>query len=109
MVLGPFKTSAPDTPLTAILSQVVPLFGRSKRRAFPFSVSDVAELLAKVSVPMVPKPPGARMPPAFTVTVPLMVPLPPSMPPFTVTALLAFNEPGLFTSKVPALTVVGPV
>ena len=69
-----------------------------------------ASVLDKVNLPMVLMPPGARMPPVFTATVPLIVPLPPSVPPlFTVTALPLANEPGLFTSKVPPLTVVVPV
>jgi hypothetical protein len=51
--------------------------------------------------------PGASVPPLFTVTEPLIVPLPPRVPPFTVTALADAVEP--LTRRVPALTVVAPV
>ena len=47
-------------------------------------------------------------PPAEIVTLPLTVPVPPSVAPLaTVTALPAASDP--FTVNVPALTVVGPV
>ena len=52
--------------------------------------------------------PGDRIPPAETLTVPLMVPLPPRTAPLaTVTALPAANEP--FTSSAPPFTAVVPV
>ena len=48
----------------------------------------------------------ASVPLAFTVRAPT-VPLPPNVPPFTVTVELAESDP--FTSKVPAVTMVAPV
>ncbi len=59
--------------------------------------------------------PGLGVPPgvspgsmaALAMTVPLMVPLPPRVPPLTVKALAAAVGPS--TRSVPALTVVAPV
>ena len=60
-------------------------------------------LTVRVPIPLLP---GARVP--LLATGPLMVPVPPSVPvAATDTALPATSEP--FTSKVPLLTVVGPV
>ena len=50
--------------------------------------------------------PGARRPADWMVTGPLMKPLPPSVPPVTVTALVPMTP---LTRRVPALTVVTPV
>ena len=63
-----------------------------------------------VSVPTPPSVPPVIRPPALTVTGPAIVPLPPSVPPSTCTAPLPVPLPLLlFTSSVPALTVVRPV
>jgi hypothetical protein len=52
--------------------------------------------------------PGATNPPAWSVTLPWTVPVPPSVAPLaTETALAAASEP--FTSSVPELTLVAPV
>jgi len=64
-----------------------------------------------VNVPRMPRvAPGASMPLELTVTWPLMIPLPPSVPPFTVTVPLPVPLPELlFTSSAPASTVVPPL
>ena len=70
--------------VTATLSQLVP--HSNQRPAELFRV----RLLLMLSVPMLPGPPGASAPPAFTVTAPLIKPVPPSVPPLlTVTVLVA--------------------
>ena len=52
--------------------------------------------------------PGERFPPELTITVPEIVPVPPSVPPlFTVTADALEVLP--FTSSAPPFTVVAPV
>src|ERR1700722_8444650 len=50
--------------------------------------------------------PNARVPAAFTVTVPAITPLPPRLPPVTVMALVPLVP---LISNMPALTVVAPV
>ena len=56
---------------------------------------------------MVPKPPGASVPPAATVTGPLRMPVPPKVAPVaTITRLVPVMP---LTSRVPLLTVVRPV
>ena len=67
------------------------------------------KVLPSVRVP-IEEVPGASVPPEFTVTEPLMAPLPRSVAVFsTVTALPEESEPGLFTRKMPPLTVVAPL
>ena len=70
----------------------------------PFVKFKVSELLM-VSVPI--EVPGASVPSGSTVTGPLIWPVPPTVPPATVTALPAERLP--LTSSVPLLTTVGPV
>ena len=68
------------------------------------------EPLAKVTLPLFRMPgltPGASVPPLWTWTVPLTVPVPPRTPPVTVTGLPAASEP--VTSSVPWLIVVASV
>ena len=52
--------------------------------------------------------PGAIEPPLFTVTVLVIVPVPPSVPPLFTNTGEAI-EPGLLTSNVPTFTVVAPL
>ena len=51
---------------------------------------------------------SGALPAAATVTAPPIVPLPPSVPPLTVTALAAASEPGLLISSVPLVTIPAP-
>ena len=60
-------------------------------------VNAAAPLWASVSMPMVPRPPGTSMAKEPTVTVPLMVPLPPRIVLFAAVTVLEANEPGLLT------------
>ena len=61
-----------------------------------------------VRVP-IPAAPGATVPPAAMLTLPVMVPVPPRVA-LTVTAPVPVPDPALFiTSSVPPLTVVVPV
>src|SRR5207248_2207856 len=55
--------------------------------------------------------PGERFPPELTITLPEIVPVPPSVPVlFTVTLPVPVPEPEvLFTSRVPPFTVVPPL
>lgn len=70
--------------------------------AEPFHVT----LPPTLKVPMLV--PGASSAPVCAVTLPAIVPVPPSVAPLaTVTALDAWSEP--FTCSVPAFTVVAPV
>ena len=67
-------------------------------------------VLPSVIVPIVDGEPGEIVPPLFTVTLPLIVPVPASVPPLTVTAPVPVPEPlVLFTDNVPAETVVPPL
>ena len=77
----------------------------------PFLLISITVLPDKESRPlkvMVPRPklPGAKVPPLWMVVGPLTLPVPPNVPPAEiVTVQPAASDP--FTSKVPAVTVMG--
>ena len=65
-------------------------------------------MLVRVKVPTPPIPPGTNPLPAFIITFPPLVPVPPKIPPLTVTVLVAV-EASLLRRSMPELTIVEPV
>ena len=77
----------------------------------PVVALEIVNVPTEPDVPSVPFGPGLISPPAFTFTVPPIVPVPPNVPLLlTATAPVPVPKPVvLFTNNVPALTVVVPV